>query len=326
MHRALIQQLDLAHIEDHSSGMVFWHPNGTKIYNIIQSYIREIHNKYGYLEIRTPIMLDKSLFELSGHIEKFSENMFFVKDEEKTFVLKPMSCPAHIEIYRNTIRSYKELPLRYYEFGMVHRNESSGSYHGLMRVKQFIQDDSHIFSTESQILNETKNYIDMVREIYSKFGFESFEVKLSTRPQNYMGEESLWDKAEESLAEACKKSNVKYEISPGNGAFYGPKLEMTLFDQHSRPWQCGTIQVDFQLPIRFGLSYVSETGSKTDRPVILHHAVLGSLERWIGIILENTCGNLPLWLAPLQTVVVQVSDKSSDYAHKVNNILLNASL
>lgn len=322
MHRTLGQQLDLFHFEEHTSGMVFWHPNGWKIFRTIQSYMRDVHENHGYHEVRTPMLLNKSLWETSGHWEKFHENMFTVKEEDgREYALKPMSCPAHIELYDLVLRSYRELPIRYFEFGVVHRNESSGSMHGLMRVRQFTQDDAHIFCLESQILEETKNYIEMVREVYSKFGFEKFDVKLSTRPEKRMGDEKLWDKAEESLSSACAELNIPFDLQPGEGAFYGPKLEFVLYDNIDRAWQCGTIQVDFQLPVRFDLSFVGVDGNKTDRPVILHHAVLGSLERWVGVLLEQTCGVLPPWLSPIQAVVVPISEKSDEYAKEVHSLI-----
>jgi threonyl-tRNA synthetase len=281
-HRILMQQLDLAHIEDHSPGMVFWHPKGWKIYTLIQDYIREIHEEHGYLEVRTPILMNKSLWETSGHWEKFKENMFTVDDGEKTHALKPMSCPNHIELYDHTNRSYRELPIRYFEFGVVHRNEPSGSMHGLMRVRQFMQDDCHIICRESQILQETINYIKMVQQIYKHFGFNHFTIKLSTRPKNHFGSSELWDKSEKALADACDALELQYEIQPFESAFYGPKLEMTLVDSHGKNWQCGTIQCDYLLPSkeRFNLKYTNEDG-QPEQPVILHHAVLGSFERWI---------------------------------------------
>ena len=311
-----MQQMDIAHIEEHSPGMIFWHPNGTKIYNVIQSYIREVHEEHDYLEVKTPILLNKSLFETSGHWEKFRENLFTVVDEDRTDVLKAMSCPGQIEIYDVALRSYRELPLRLFEFGNVFRNEASGATHGLLRVRNFVQDDSHIIARESQILQETKNYMEMVSQVYKHFGFNSFEVKLSTRPEKRFGDDAIWDKAELALSSACDELGIAYEIQPGEGAFYGPKLEIVLTDLHDRKWQMGTIQADFVLPIRFDLSYINEEG-KPERPVILHHAVLGSLERWIGIILEHTEGRLPLWLSPVQVVVTPISEKSSTYAEKV---------
>ena len=324
VHRALGQQLDLFHIEEHSSGMVFWHPKGWKLYSVVQNYMKKVHEDHGYLEVRTPILMSKSLWETSGHWEKFKDNMFVVQEETdggiKEMAIKPMSCPNHIELYDYTNRSYRELPLRYFEFGMVHRNESSGSMHGLMRVRQFTQDDAHIFCRESQILNETKNYIEMLQNVYKHFGFDNIVVKLSTRPDNHFGSSDVWDKAENALSDACKSLDIEYEIQPGEGAFYGPKLEFTMFDKHNRPWQCGTIQCDFLLPSkeRFNLSFTNEEGND-EQPVILHHAVLGSLERWIGILLEQTEGVFPLWLAPVQVVICSLSEKSADYATEIYN-------
>jgi threonyl-tRNA synthetase len=318
VHRHLMQQLDLAHIEEHSPGMVFWHPKGWKIYTLIQNYIREIHEQHGYSEVSTPILMNKSLWEVSGHWGKFKENMFTVDDGEKIHAIKPMSCPNHIELYRHTKRSYKELPIRYFEFGIVHRNEPSGSMHGLMRVRKFTQDDCHIICRESQILQETINYIKMVQQIYKHFGFNTFTIKLSTRPQNHFGSSEMWDKTEKALADACDAIGLPYEIQPFEAAFYGPKLEMTLVDSHGKNWQCGTIQLDYLLPSseRFNLKYINDEGIP-EQPVILHHAILGSIERWIGILLEQTEGKLPFWLAPIQTVVVQISEKSEEYSNKI---------
>ncbi len=317
-----MQQLNLAHIEEHSPGMIFWHPNGWKIYTLIQDYIREIHEEHGYLEVSTPILLSKTLWETSGHWEKFKEQMFIVEDGDKTHAIKPMSCPGAIQLYQHTNRSYRELPIRYFEFGVVHRNEPSGSMHGLMRVRKFTQDDCHIMVRESQILQETKNYVEMLQKVYHKFGFDNFIIKLSTRPKNHFGSSEMWDKSEKALADACDALGLPYEIQPEDASFYGPKLEFTLFDKHDRPWQCGTIQCDYLLPSkeRFNLKYTNEDG-QPEQPVILHHAVLGSFERWIGILLEQTEGNLPLWLAPIQVAIVQVSEKSEKYANDVFNVV-----
>jgi threonyl-tRNA synthetase len=327
VHRDLIQQLNLAHIAEHSPGMVFWHPKGWKIYTLIQNYIRDMHEQHGYLEVSTPILMNKSLWETSGHWEKFKENMFTVNDGEKVHAIKPMSCPNHIELYDHTNRSYRELPIRYFEFGIVHRNEASGAMHGLMRVRKFTQDDCHIICRESQILQETKNYVEMLQTVYHHFGFDKFIIKLSTRPDNHFGNSETWDKAEKALADACISLGLQYEIQPKEAAFYGPKLEFTLFDKHNRPWQCGTIQCDYLLPSaeRFNLKYTNEEG-QPEQPVILHHAVLGSFERWIGILLEQTEGNLPVWLAPIQVAVVQVSEKSSSYASGVFDALKKAKM
>jgi len=331
VHRELGQQLDLYHIEEHSAGMIYWHPKGTKIFNAIQNYMRQVHEDHNYNEVRTPILVSKSLWETSGHWQKFKENMFLVKVEDeatiKEMALKAMSCPNHIELFDHTNRSYRELPMRYFEFGMVHRNESSGSMHGLMRVRNFTQDDCHIICRESQILEETKNYIEMLKKVYLHFGFDKFIVKLSTRPDNHFGSSEMWDKSESALANACDSVGLSYEIQPNEAAFYGPKLEFTLFDNHGRPWQCGTIQLDYLLPSkeRFNMKYTNEEG-KDEQPVILHHAVLGSIERFIGILLENTEGQLPLWLAPTQIAVVQVSEKSNEYANMIYKQIQNNKL
>lgn len=357
-HRLYGQQLDLFHFEEHSPGMAFWHPKGWKLFTLIQNYIREMHETHGYQEVRTPTLLSTELWRTSGHLYKFNQNMFFSGDMDivwngvaeseldpgqlyddylanhpdmnrsidvvhPTYALKPMSCPAHIEIYRHKKRSYRELPQRLFEFGVVHRNESSGSLHGLMRIRQFTQDDVHIFCREDQMLDETKNYIELLKKIYAKFGFTDIVVKLSTRPDERFGDDTLWDKAEKALSDACDELGIKYELQPGEGAFYGPKLEFTLFDSNKRPWQCGTIQCDFILPEKFELTYVNREGNEKERPVILHHAVLGSIERWIGILLENNDGKLPAWLSPIEVALLPVSEKVGVYADVVHNMLKN---
>lgn len=319
MHRTLMQQMDLAHIEEHSPGMVYWHPNGTKIYNLIQSYIREVHEEHGYLEVRTPALINKSLFETSGHWEKFRENLFTVIDDEKIHVLRAMSCPNHVQLYSLVNRSYRDLPLRYFEFGSVYRNEPSGSMHGITRVRNFFQDDSHDMCRESQILQEVKNYMGMVSQVYTHFGFDTFDVKLSTRPEKRFGTDETWDKAENALSSACDELGIKYEIQPGEGAFYGPKLEIVLTDSHGRKWQMGTIQVDYVLTERFNLTYINEEG-KPERPILLHHAVLGSIERWIGILLEHH-SKFPIWLSPVQVVITPISEKSLHYSETVYKYL-----
>ena len=267
MHRALMQQMDIAHIEEHSPGMVYWHPNGTKIYNVIQSYIREVYEEHGYMEVRTPALVNKSLFEISGHWEKFREQMFIVNDDDKIHVLKPMTCPNHISIYKLIPRSYRDLPYRLFEFGLIFRNEASGATHGCMRVKSATQDDVHIHCRESQVLQEVKNYMEMVSKVYKHFGFETFEVKLSTRPEKRFGDDAVWDKAETSLSSACDELGIQYEIQSGDGAFYGPKIEIVLTDSHDRKWQMGTIQVDFVLSERFNLSFINEEG-KEERTIL----------------------------------------------------------
>lgn len=326
-HRDIAKDMDLFHFEEHSPGMVFWHPKGFVLFKAIEDYMRTVHKKYGYLEIKTPLMLNRSLWEKSGHWEKFAENMFVIpadNDEKQTYAMKPMSCPAHIEIYRKGLRSYKDLPLRYNEFGMCHRNEPSGALAGIMRLRQFTQDDAHIFCTKDQILNETKNYIKMLREVYSEFNFDDFSIKFATRPENRVGSDEVWDQAEASLEDACKELELKYTINPGEGAFYGPKLEFTLKDLLDREWQCGTIQVDFNLTAkdRLDVSYINEQGEK-EHPVLIHHAVLGSLERWVGVLLENQGGQLPSWLSPVQIVVASIVNDVDDYAREIHSILVN---
>lgn len=318
-HQSLAQEMDLFHFEEHSPGMVFWHPDGFKLFHTIENYMREIHTKYGYKEIRSPMMLNKTLWEKSGHWDKFSDNIFVVPtedDNKQTYALKPMSCPAHIEIYNSTPKTYKDLPARYMEFGVVHRNESSGSLNGCMRLRQFTQDDAHIFCSEDQILSETVNYIHMVRETYAMFGFTKFDIKLALRPDQRIGSDEIWDKSEQALRDACAELQIEYTEVPNEGAFYGPKLEVTLQDSLNRDWQCGTIQVDFNLTGRLDAEYINNKDNKVN-PVLIHHAVLGSLERWVGIMLENTGGRLPLWLAPTQVTVACITNELDEYASDV---------
>lgn len=307
-HQQIGTEMDLFHFEPHSPAMLFWHPKGASIFNNLESFMRDVHVRRGYQEIKTPVMLNKSLWEKSGHWDKFQENMFVVENDGEPFSLKPMSCPAHIEIFKSGVRSYADLPLRYMEFGMVHRNEPSGAVLGMMRLRQFTQDDAHIFCTHEQILSETINYINAVNEVYQKFGFDNVKVKLATRPENRIGDDVDWDNAESALEDACTALDITPEINKGEGAFYGPKLEFTLQDCHGRDWQCGTIQVDFNLAKRLDAHYIDEN-SERKTPVILHHAILGSLERWIGIILEQEQGSLPFWLTPIQFVVTGISNK-----------------
>jgi len=327
-HRSLARDMNLFHFEEHSPGMVFWHPNGFKLFHAIENYMRYQHIKYGYNEIRTPLMLNKTLWEQSGHWDKFGENIFVVptEDEDKqTYAIKPMSCPAHIGVYNGSgIKSYKDLPARYNEMGICHRNEPSGALNGCMRLRQFTQDDAHIFCTEEQILGETKNYIEMLRETYSHFGFDKFDIKFATRPNKRIGSDEVWDKSEEALASACKELGIEYEVSPGEGAFYGPKLEFTLQDSLGRDWQCGTIQVDFNLTGRLDAAYTDATGAKKE-PVLIHHAVLGSFERWIGILLEHKNGYLDGDYAPKYCVVTGITNDFDDYVQDiVNNDLPDA--
>lgn len=323
-HRELAKAMDLFHFEEHSPGMVFWHPLGWRVFQAIENYMRQVYEAYGFEEVRSPIALSRTLWEKSGHWEKFGENIFVVgtlDDADSSHVspdyaLKPMSCPAHIAIYEASRRSYREMPIRLMEFGIVHRNEPSGTLSGCMRLRQFVQDDAHIFCLEADIENEIRNFLNMVSEVYKAFGYENFTIKISLRPEKRLGDDALWDKAEAALIDACVALGYAYKLLPGEGAFYSPKIEVSLEDHLGRSWQCGTMQVDFNLPQIFDLSFVNSDGS-FERPVILHQAVLGSIERWIGILLENHGGSLPLWLAPVQIAVASISDKSVEWAQTV---------
>ncbi|MBM3580136.1 MAG: threonine--tRNA ligase [Alphaproteobacteria bacterium] len=315
-HRKIGRALHLFHVQEEAAGSVFWHPQGWVVYRLIENYIREKLEKNGYVEVKTPQMVDKILWEKSGHWEKFRENMFVSNSEEKTLAIKPMNCPCHVQIFNQELKSYRQLPLRMAEFGSCHRNESSGSLHGIMRVRAFTQDDAHIFCEEHQINEETIRFCELLKEVYSDFGFEKVAVKFSTRPEKRAGTDETWDRAENALAEAVKVAGLECEINPGEGAFYGPKLEFTLIDAIKREWQCGTLQVDFILPERLDASYVASDGSR-QRPVMLHRAILGSFERFIGILIENFAGKFPLWLAPTQIVVATITNDSDDYAKEV---------
>lgn len=321
-HRKIGRELDLFHIQEEAAGSVFWHNNGLIIYHKIENYIRAKLRKHNYQEVKTPQMIDKILWEKSGHWEKFRENMFICETEdERKMAIKPMNCPAHVQIFNQGLKSYRDLPLRMAEFGCCHRNEPSGSLHGIMRVRQFIQDDAHIFCEEHQINDETVAFCELLKEVYHDFGFENIIVKFSTRPEIRAGDDKTWDKAEKALEMAVKAANLDYEINPGEGAFYGPKLEFTLVDAIGRHWQCGTLQVDFILPERLDANYIASDGSKK-RPVMLHRAILGSLERFIGILIENYAGNFPLWLAPTQIMIATITNESDDYAKKIQEQLL----
>jgi len=315
-HRKLGRELDLFHTQEEAVGSVFWHPKGYTLYRIIENYIRQKLENKGYVEVKTPQMIDKILWEKSGHWEKFHENMFIAESEERQLAIKPMNCPGHVQIFNQELKSYRQLPLRMAEFGCCHRNESSGSLHGIMRVRSFTQDDAHIFCEESQINAETVAFCKLLKEVYKDFGFENVKVKFSTRPEKRAGSDATWDKAEKALEDAVKMANLTYEINPGEGAFYGPKLEFTLVDAIGREWQCGTFQVDFILPERLDANYIASDGSK-QRPVMLHRAILGSMERFIGILIENYAGKFPLWLAPTQMVVATITNDSDEYAKKV---------
>lgn len=320
-HRKLGNELDLFHVQEEAAGSIFWHKNGTILYKIIEDYISHKLKEHDYFQVKTPLIIDRVLWEKSGHWDKFRENMFTVESEEKVLAIKPMNCPAHVQIFNQKVRSYRDLPLRMAEFGCCHRNESSGSLHGLMRVRSFVQDDAHIFCSEEQILSETKSFTELVLEVYKKFGFEDVKIKFSDRPETRAGSDEVWDKAENSLKSAIDQIGLKYELNPGEGAFYGPKIEFVLTDVLGRDWQCGTLQVDFVLPERLDASYISDTGDHV-RPVMLHRAILGSFERFIGILIENYGGAFPFWLAPTQVVVLNITNKVDDYATEVYNKLL----
>ncbi len=316
-HRRLGREMDLFHLQEEAAGAAFWHPKGWTLYRTVQNYMRDRLEETGYEEVNTPQLVDRTLWEESGHWEKFREAMFIsAADEDKVLAIKPMNCPCHVQIFKQGIKSYRDLPLRMAEFGSCHRNEPSGALHGLMRVRAFIQDDAHIFCTEDQITSETKSFCDLLMSIYKDFGFEDVIVKFSDRPEVRAGEDSVWDRAENALIEAVQAAGYEYDLNPGEGAFYGPKLEFVLRDAIGRDWQCGTLQVDFVLPERLDASYVGEDGER-HRPVILHRAILGSFERFIGILIENFAGRFPFWLAPLQTVVATITDDASDYAEEV---------
>ena len=319
-HRKLGREMDLFHIDEDNPGEIFWHPNGWMIYSTIRDYVREKIRKDGYVEVNTPFVMPRSLWERSGHWAKYKENMFITESEKRLFALKPMNCPGHVEIFKSRLRSYKDLPLRMAEFGSCTRNEASGALHGIMRVRGFVQDDAHIFCTEDQIPSEVKKFCHLLKDIYKDFGFtdDKISVKFSTRPELRVGDDATWDRAEAALAEACTQAGLEYTLQPGEGAFYGPKLEFTLVDALGREWQCGTIQADFQLPApdRLNAEYVGDDNAKHN-PVMLHRAVLGSLERFIGILIENFAGAFPAWLHYQQVVVIPVAPAFNDYAQKV---------
>jgi threonyl-tRNA synthetase len=324
-HRKLGKVMDLFHTQEEAPGMVFWHDNGWQIYLLIQDYIRGMLKHRGYHEVHTPQVLDRSLWEKSGHWEKFAADMFTTESENRTYAIKPMNCPAHIQIYNHGLKSYRDLPLRLAEFGSCLRNEPSGTLHGLMRVRGFVQDDAHIFCTEGQILGEVSDFIDLLFQVYADFGFEDVSVKLSTRPPQRVGEEVLWDKAEQALQDALDHKKLAWDLQPGEGAFYGPKIEFNLRDCLGRVWQLGTIQLDFSMPGRLGAHYIDENGNK-QVPVMLHRAILGSLERFIGILIEHYAGALPLWLAPVQAVVLNITDRQAGYAREIEESLINQGL
>ena len=319
-HRRLGKQLDLFHLQDNAPGMVFWHPKGWALWLQIEKYMREMFQEYGYQEIKTPTVLDKGLWEKSGHWETYHDNMFTTSSENREYAVKPMNCPGHVQIFNNNLHSYRDLPLRLAEFGSCHRNEPSGALHGLMRVRGFTQDDAHIFCTEEQIKDEVKNFNAMLYKAYADFGFEEILVVLSTRPEKRIGLDEVWDKAEKSLESAMQEIGLDYNIQSGEGAFYGPKIEYTLKDSLGRLWQCGTIQLDFNLPERLGAEYVAEDNSRKT-PVLLHRAIVGSMERFIGILVENYAGLMPLWLSPVQVVVMNIADAHTSYSKEIVEIL-----
>ena len=315
-HRKLAKTLHLFHTQEEAPGMVFWHEKGWIIYQQIEQYIREKLRVNGYGEVKTPQVVDRSLWEKSGHWDKFGAMIFTTHSENRDYAIKPMNCPCHVQIYNQGIKSYRDLPIRLAEFGSCHRNEPSGTLHGLMRVRNFVQDDAHIFCTEAQIQDEVSTFIDMLFAVYKDFGFEEVIIKLSTRPENRVGDDSVWDKAENALELALNNKGLKWDLQPGEGAFYGPKIEFSLKDCIGRVWQCGTIQVDFSMPGRLGASYIAEDGSK-QVPVMLHRAILGSLERFIGILIEQHAGTFPVWLSPVQVIVLDIADRHANYASQI---------
>ena len=326
-HRLIGREMGLYHQQEEAPGMTFWHPDGFRMYRRLEAFIRELTEQAGYREIRTPHLLDMKMWEQSGHAEKFADAMFLTGSEKRTYAVKPMNCPGHVQIYKRQVQSYRELPLRLAEFGMVHRNEPSGTLHGLMRVRAFTQDDAHIFCTPEQVPAEIAATIELAHQVYRAGGFdpEQIEVALSTRPEQRIGEEKLWDRAEQQLTEALEAAGLKYLLQPGEGAFYGPKIEFTLRDSLKRRWQCGTIQLDFALPERLDASY-SDAQDKQQRPVMIHRALLGSLERFIGILLEHHAGRLPLWLCPWHAVVLSIAERHADYCRQVADELSAAGL
>ena len=324
-HRKLGKELDLFHIDEHAPGLVFWHPKGWTVWQGVEQYMRKVYQDNGYQEVKGPQLLEKTLWEKTGHWDKYRDNMFTTESEKRDFALKPMNCPGHILIFKQGIKSYRDLPLRYGEFGQCHRNEPTGGLHGIMRVRGFTQDDGHIFCTEEQILKECVDYTTLLQKVYTDFGFKNIIYKVATRPEARIGSDESWDKAEHALIESLRASNCEFEISPGEGAFYGPKIEYTLKDAIGRQWQCGTIQVDFSMPERLDAEYVGEDGAR-HRPVMLHRAIVGSLERFIGILIEEHAGALPTWLAPEQISVVTITDSQADYARKVAKTLQSQGL
>jgi len=319
-HRKLGKQLNLFHVQEEAPGMVFWHPNGWTMYQVLEQYMRKVQQDAGYQEIRTPQVVDRVLWEKSGHWEHYAENMFVTESEKRTYAVKPMNCPCHIQVFNQGLKSYRELPLRLAEFGSCHRNEPSGALHGIMRVRGFTQDDAHIFATEKQIRQEASDFIKLTLDVYRDFGFDAVEMKLSTRPEGRIGDDSQWDLAESALEDALNAAGLAWELQPGEGAFYGPKIEFSLRDCIGRVWQCGTLQLDFMLPGRLGAQYVDEDGERKT-PVMLHRAILGSFERFIGILIEHYAGSMPPWLAPQQVSVLNITDNQAEYCEKLAKTL-----
>ncbi|WP_131783131.1 threonine--tRNA ligase [Legionella gresilensis] len=319
-HRKLGKALELFHFQDIAPGMVFWHPKGWAIYQILEQYMRHRLKDFGYQEIKTPQLVDRTLWEKSGHWQNFRDEMFITETENRHYAVKPMNCPCHVQVYNQGLKSYRDLPLRFSEFGNCHRCEPSGALHGLMRVRNMVQDDAHIFCTEDQIQSEVAMMLELVESVYADFGFSEIKYRLALRPEKRVGEDAVWDKAEQALKQAMQDRNIKWVDAPGEGAFYGPKIECSLSDCLGRIWQCGTIQVDFSMPERLGASYIAEDGSK-QIPVMLHRAILGSFERFMGILIEHYAGRFPLWLAPVQAIVLTISEKQHDFAQKVTKIL-----
>ena len=315
-HRRLGKELDLFHLQEEAPGMIFWHAKGWSLWQQVEKYMRSIYRDYGYDEVKAPQVLDRSLWERSGHWAKYRENMFTTESENRYYALKPMNCPGHIQIFNSDLRSYRDLPIRYGEFGQCHRNEPSGSLHGLMRVRGFTQDDGHIFCTEDQILKECEDFSRLVKQVYETFGFHSVAYKVATRPEMRIGEDAAWDKAEKALMDSLDALGLEYEILPGEGAFYGPKIEYHLKDCLGRSWQCGTVQVDFQMPGRLGAEYVAEDNTRKI-PVMLHRAIIGSMERWIGMLIEHYAGAMPVWLAPIQVAVANITDGQAEYVEEI---------
>ena len=324
-HRRLGKELDLFHFQEEAPGLIFWHARGWALWQQVEQYMRRVYQDNGYQEVKAPQLLDRSLWEKSGHWSKYKENMFTTESENRYYALKPMNCPGHIQIFNSAVRSYRDLPIRYGEFGACHRNEPSGSLHGLMRVRGFTQDDGHIFCTVDQILSECTAYTKLVQKVYADYGFTDISYKIATRPEKRIGDDATWDKAEKALMDALDASGIKYDILPGEVAFYGPKIEYHLRDSLGRGWQCGTIQVDFQMPSRLGAEYVTESNGRAT-PVMLHRAIVGSLERFIGMLLEHYAGQLPPWLAPVQVAVANITDDQADYAQEVVSMLKKAGL